>query len=321
MTDIADATNLIQVEGDRTLSPVGESLMQAMGSAINALLNNAARLDIQEFLDSASYTVGAGVTHLFWFAIGGGGGGGAGGGQVSPSRIRSGGGGGGESGRIKFGFVPSVAGDVWGVVCGSAGVGGAAFTANGTKGGDTTVQRTGPSSLGFLYASGGNPGFGGQPETGAGSPDSGQGGNGSSVWDENNFVAINAAGGPADTGANTGGSATIPGQGGGGGGGGFAGSYVSGAGGSATPVSGGSGFADNSGGGGGAGGSNLIARGGAGGNGGRDTISAAQSGFVGTKGSGGGGGGGMGAGFSTVGAGGNGGKGYVLVIAVRKVKA
>lgn len=74
MSDIPSSNAPIQIEGALTRRPVSESLIQAMGAAINFILERDFQL--VEVTSSGSWVVPEGVTKALFIGCGGGGGGG-----------------------------------------------------------------------------------------------------------------------------------------------------------------------------------------------------------------------------------------------------
>lgn len=185
MSDIPNSSNPIQIEGARTRSPVAESLIQAIGGAINFLLDRNSTFAFDEFLSNGNWTnPGGAITKVLLIGWGGGGGGGGDTGGV--------GGGGGAGSTLGVKLV-----DVTGLptVAVTIGAGGAATA----QGGSTTFD----SLCTFFGARGGNT-YGGR-----GAADGADGGNAL-------IVSGNSAGG---TGGSTGSGGGLPGGGGAGPGG------------------------------------------------------------------------------------------------------
>lgn len=160
MSDIADNSSPVQIEGARFRSPVSEALIQQIGGNINFLLNHVYR--VTEFTASGSWTCPTNITRIIVVGWGGGGGGGG-----FNTTNQGGGGGGGSSYGSKF--VTVVPTTIYAITIGAGGSGGTGG-GSGTAGGDGSNTTFG--ALATFYA-----GLGGTTvRSGFPSTDGGRGG-------------------------------------------------------------------------------------------------------------------------------------------------
>jgi hypothetical protein len=147
MSDVPNTTGKVQIEGQQFRAPVSESMLQAMGGAINYLLSS--QFNVATFTASTTWQVPDGKRYIIVEACGGGGGGGGG---LQHNSGQGGGGAGGNGGEIHTLVIPVTQLEILNIVVGLGGAGGGGGSTDyapirngitGGNGGDSYITRSG----------------------------------------------------------------------------------------------------------------------------------------------------------------------------------